>query len=69
MKAKELKQKSKNELEKLLKENRAKLQEFNFDLAAGKMKKVRNVRKIKKDIARILTSINKSQNSKLKSQI
>ena len=61
MKTEELKQKSKNELEKLLRENRSKLQEFNFDLAAGKMKKVRDVRKIKKDIARVLTTINSKQ--------
>jgi len=61
MKSEELKQKSKDELQKLLKEKRAKLQEFNFDLAAGKVKKVREVRKIKKDIARMLTAINSKQ--------
>jgi ribosomal protein L29 len=57
MKTEELKQKPKNELYRLLKEKRAKLQEFNFDLASGKVKKVREIRKIKKEIARILTTI------------
>lgn len=55
MKAKELKQKSKKELEKLLLSDREKLRQLKFDLSAGKVKNVREIRKIKKDIARILT--------------
>ena len=55
MKASELRQKSKSELQKLLQDNREKLRQLRFDLAAGKVKNVREVRKIKKDIARILT--------------
>lgn len=51
----ELRQKSKSELEKLLKDRREKLQHLRFDLSMGKLKNVKEVRKIKKDIARILT--------------
>ncbi len=55
MKTTELQQKSKSELQKILSDNRGKLRQLRFDLAAGKVKNVREVRKIKKDIARILT--------------
>ncbi len=54
-KIKELKQRSKNELEKTLKDNKEKLRELRFSLASGKVKNVREVRKIKKEIARIKT--------------
>lgn len=55
MKIGELNQKSPAELRKLLKENREKLRQLKFDLASGKVKNVREIRKIKKEIARILT--------------
>ncbi len=55
MKIQELKQKSKIELQKLLQDLKEKLRQLRFDLAAGKVKNVREIRKIKKDIARILT--------------
>jgi len=55
MKTTELQQKSKSELQKILSDDREKLRQLRFDLAAGKVKNVREVRKIKKDIARILT--------------
>jgi len=55
MKTTELQQKSKSELQKILLDNREKLRQLRFDLAAGKVKNVREVRKVKKDIARILT--------------
>lgn len=43
------------ELERILMQNREKLRQLRFDLAAGKVKNVREIREIKKDIARILT--------------
>jgi large subunit ribosomal protein L29 len=46
------------ELNKLLKEKRDKLERLKFDLAAGKVKNISEVRKIKKDIAQIMTLIN-----------
>lgn len=55
MKASELRQKSKSELQRLLRELREKLRQFRFDLVSGKVKNVREIRQIKKDIARILT--------------
>ena len=55
MKASEIKQKPQNELRKMLKEDREKLQQLHFDLVSGKVKNVRKIRQTKKDIARILT--------------
>jgi len=55
MKISELRQKPKQELEALLREDREKLRQLRFDLAAGKVKNVREVRRIKKEIARLLT--------------
>lgn len=55
MKTVELRKKTKAELEKLLIDRREKLCQLRFDLAAGKLKNVREIRQIKKDIARILT--------------
>lgn len=51
----DLRQKSKEELEKLLKDSQERLRQLRFDLAAGKVKNVREIRMTKKDIARILT--------------
>jgi len=55
MKITELRQKSKSELQKLLQDCREKLRQLRFDLVAGKVKNVKEIRMIKKDIARILT--------------
>lgn len=57
MKAFELRKKSKEDLEKILKEKRERLRKLKFDLSLGKLKNVREIRKTKKDIARILTII------------
>jgi len=61
MKLAELRQKSRSELERILIENREKLRQLRFDLVAKKIKNVREVRKIKKDIARILTFLKSSK--------
>lgn len=58
MKISELKTKPKEELYKLLLDSSKKLQELKFNLAAGKVKNVRSVRALRKDIARILTLLN-----------
>lgn len=55
MKIAELKQKSKSELQKILQDYRERLRQLRFDLTSGKVKNVREIRMIKKDIARILT--------------
>ncbi|MFH1036879.1 MAG: 50S ribosomal protein L29 [Patescibacteria group bacterium] len=55
MKISELRQKSKDELKKISDDSREKLRQLRFDLASGKVKNVREIRQIKKDIARIMT--------------
>jgi len=55
MKAEELRKKSKLQLQKLLKEKRERLRQLRFDLVSKKLKNYREIRQIKKDIARILT--------------
>ena len=59
MKMKELKQKNKNELRKLLTENPKKIGQFRFDLNSKKIKNVKEMKELKKDAARILTILNK----------
>jgi len=59
MKAKELRLRPATELKKILLDSREKLRQLKFDLASGKVKNVREIRKIKKDIARILTCLKK----------
>ncbi len=58
MKANEIRQKSKTELSNFLQDSREKLRQLRFDLSSGKVKNVREIRKIKKDIARTLTLLN-----------
>ncbi len=57
MKILEIKQKSQNELHRILAEKQERLRQLRFDLASGKVKNVREIRQIKKDIARILTTL------------
>jgi len=64
MKAKELRSKTKEELQQLLREKRERLQRLRFDLASGRVKNVKEVREVKKDIARILTILHEKQKSK-----
>jgi len=55
MKIQELRQKSKEELAKLLAQKRNRTLSLGFDLAGGRVKNVKEMREIKKDVARILT--------------
>jgi len=55
MKLKELKHLPDLELKKSLENSREKLRSLRFDLASGKVKNVREIREIRKTIARILT--------------
>jgi len=54
-KTEELKQKTKEELNQLLREKKEKLSQFKFALASGKVKNVKEIHTVRKDIARILT--------------
>ncbi|PIU99101.1 50S ribosomal protein L29 [Candidatus Wolfebacteria bacterium CG03_land_8_20_14_0_80_36_15] len=56
-KIQELKNKSIEELQKLLGENYEKLRKLRFNLASNKLKNVREISETKKTIARILTFI------------
>lgn len=63
VKTKDLRLKPDEELNQLLSESQKKLRELRFNLASGKVKNVRTIRVLRKDIARILTILNeKSQN-------
>ncbi len=53
----EFKNKPLAELEKFVRDSKEKLRVLKFDLAAGKVKNVRDLRMMKKDIARALTFI------------
>ena len=55
----ELRKRTKEELKKILKDNREKLRQLRFDLAAGKVKNVREIRRIKKEVSQILTILAK----------
>jgi ribosomal protein L29 len=59
MDIKELKVKSKEELNKLLSDNRDKLRDLKFKVANRQLKDVRGIRKLKREIARMLTVLNK----------
>lgn len=58
MKIKELRQKSKKELNQTLISLRNKLRESRFNLAGGKVKNIKEIHQIKKQIARVLTLLN-----------
>ncbi len=55
MKMKELREKSSGEREKLLLELRKKERELRFSIAGRETKNHREIREVKKDIARLLT--------------
>lgn len=57
----ELKTKPAAELQKSLKEARERLRVLKFDLAAGKVKDVRELHDVKKGIARLLTLLNQNK--------
>ena len=64
MKIQELHKKTKEDLSQILREKREKLCQLNFDLSSGKVKNIREIRMIKKDIARIKTLIKERELSK-----
>ena len=62
MKIRDLRQKSKDELFRLNIEKRNHLLSLRFDLAGGRVKNIREIRAIKKDIATILTQLRWQKN-------
>jgi large subunit ribosomal protein L29 len=61
MDIKEIKVKSKEELNKLLSDNRDKLRDLKFKVANRQLKDVRGIRKLKREIARMLTVLNNKE--------
>lgn len=55
--------KDEKELVKTLKEKREALKNFRFNLSGSKVRNVKEGRGIRKDVARILTELNKNKNS------
>ena len=61
MEFKEIQQKSVSELHKLLADSRDKLREFRFKDSNKQLKNVREIRKIKAQIAQVFTLLNKQK--------
>ena len=61
MKQAELQKKTDEELLKIMAEERTKLQQLRFDLPGGQVKNIREIRQIRRSIARILTLLTKRQ--------
>ena len=59
----ELKKKPRAELQNLLEASRERLRVLRFDLAAGKVKNVKDLRALKKDVARLLTFMREKENN------
>lgn len=61
MKYKELAQKSKEELQKVLADNKKKIQDVRFKEAVGSVKNTKEIKDRKKENARILTYFNNTK--------
>lgn len=64
MKIKDIKNKTNSDLVKLLSEKREALRVFRFGTTGSKTKNVKEGRELKKDIARILTTLNSNKITK-----
>ena len=64
MDTKELRKKSKNELEKMLDEKAASLNKFRFSMSQSKLKNVKEGKNLRKEIAQILTVLNEAKKIK-----
>lgn len=61
MKYQELKNKTEVELKKMLNELKVKLGKMRFELANKTLKNFNEINRVKKDIARVLTTLNKHE--------
>jgi len=62
MKIREIRQQTEKEIEENLVSLKEKLRELRFNLVGGKVKNIREMHRVKKDIARILTIIKERKN-------
>ncbi|MCH8986894.1 50S ribosomal protein L29 [Patescibacteria group bacterium] len=63
MKAKDLQKRSTADLKKTARELQDKLRELRFDLTAGKVKNIKEIRSTRKEVARIRTIVCQKENS------
>lgn len=63
MKASELRQKTEKELKDLLDQLKKKLFQLRIEVKSGKNKKVSEIKKTKKEIARVLTILREKENA------
>ena len=61
MQANILRQESKESLEKMLDSLEKKLREFRFQLISGKVKNIREIRVVRRDIAKVHTILNEKK--------
>ena len=66
MKFKELENKTEKDIQKMLTEAQSRLLELRFKVAANSLKNVREIRKLKKDVARMLTKLSAMQTTEEK---
>ena len=64
MDTKELRKKSKNELEKMLDEKAVSLNKFKFGMSQSKLKNVKEGKNLRKEIAQILTVLSETKKTK-----
>ncbi|MGB9680729.1 MAG: 50S ribosomal protein L29 [Minisyncoccia bacterium] len=64
MEPKELRKKSDQELEELLKSSQKKLTDLKINYSLGKLKNAQEIKLLKKDIARVLTILNERKQRK-----
>ena len=64
MKTSELRRKSGESLEKMVRDQREKLRQLRFDLAAGKVKNIKEIRQTRKEIARTCTVLGEMKEAK-----
>jgi len=68
MTTKELRAKSEKQLQNLLAESRDKLREMRFRVAQRQLKKVRDIRVVKKEIAQIMTILKEKRSHSERSE-
>jgi large subunit ribosomal protein L29 len=61
MKVLELRKKDKKELEKMVQDSRKKLSELRFKFSSNKLKNVKEISNLRKEVARILTILKEAK--------
>jgi len=64
MKTSELRKKNKDELQKAVRELKKKLSDLRFKFSSNKLKNVKEINSVKKEIARILTILSEQSSEK-----